>query len=324
MKIAKKYSDIEELIIRFLDGSIDEEDKQILFQWIVEDEKNERKFNELSLIWDASQLAGIQHNPEIIWENLISGLEKPVARKTYSLLRSSFSYRLLAVASVLLLLIILTPLYFLSDKESAIAEVLLEWNMPAHSKGNVELNDHSVVWLNQNSTLSYPETFSGDTRMVKVTGEACFEVARDENKPFIVDLGGEKVRVLGTVFNVKNQDNEAEITLISGSIEFLSGKETIRLKPDEKITYNKTTGKWLVEAVDASIYNIWTKDRLTFDNEDLLYIIACLEKWYDIQIEPSLSIENISGISLSVRNEQVSEVLSGIEKITSVKFKTMK
>ena len=72
----------------------------------------------------------------------------------------------------------------------------------AEKNVNVSLPDGSIIWLNRNSSLIYPAKFRGNTRKVTLTGEAYFEIARNEAKPFIINAGKADVKVLGTTFNV--------------------------------------------------------------------------------------------------------------------------
>jgi ferric-dicitrate binding protein FerR (iron transport regulator) len=313
----EKYTEhIDELIVRYFDGSITAEEKNILFRWVKECRQNEEMFRSFSLIWKTSQLTSERSDREKRWKRIQN--EEFISRKKFTFSRKRIAYSAIAVASVLFLTIIISSRYLFSNADLSDAIALHEFVMPENTKGNVELADHSVVWLNRNSSLSYPETFNDGIREVSIQGEACFDVTKDADKPFVVNLGVGQIKVLGTTFNVKNKADMAEVTLITGSIEFYFHNKPVLLKPNEKITFFKSTGEWRIEQVDASIYAIWTKDRLVFDNADLTYIIACLEKWYDINILYREPIENISGISLSVRNETADEVLNAIQRITSV------
>lgn len=316
---------IDHIIISFLDGSISPSDKKELLLWLQASEANRTKFMEIKNIWNASQFINKKPDVEKAFEVFSERVEDYQSRKKFMTTRR-IGYTLLGVASVFLLLIMLFP----KEKRH-----IFEWNendtvmmteviMPEGTKGSVMLPDSSVVWLNSGSKLEYPEKFDGKTRVVKMQGEAYFEVRRDESKPFIVELDAQKVEVLGTTFNVKNKtsDKNTEITLISGSVmvDFdLSGKK-ILLQPNERITYSKSSETLSVEKVDAELYKIWTKNRLSFDNANLAHVLSCLEKWYDITIEFPEDAGNVNGITLSVTKEPVEEVLGAISYIAPIKY----
>ena len=103
-------------------------------------------------------------------------------------------------------------------------EVREEWNKVITSIGGeymVSLSDGTRVWLNANTELEFPVNFVKERRVVRLKGEAYFEVARDERRPFIVETAGMRTRVLGTSFNIKAYDDERDerATLLQGSVE---------------------------------------------------------------------------------------------------------
>ncbi|MCD7935552.1 MAG: FecR family protein [Tannerellaceae bacterium] len=309
----------EERIIRLLTKTISEEEKEQLSQWMDENPENRKTFEDIQFIWETSLLVKENSRPEVVFETLNKRIQQTSQIQRRNMSRRVI-YPLVGIAATLLILFTWMPQVVTKNKFSMHPVAMLELTTPFSTKGNIELGDHSTVWVNENSTLQYPETFSGREREVKITGEACFNIIKDESKPFIVNLGTEKIKVLGTVFNVKNTEKHAEIVLLSGSIEFTSNNRMIRLQPNERICYNKETEEIKVESVDATLYNLWTKDKLVFDNADLTYIIACLEKWFDVRVLPHQPVDTISGISLTVRNETVEEVVKGIQQITPIQF----
>src|SRR5690606_36556914 len=108
------------------------------------------------------------------------------------------------------------------------------------------LSDGTLITLNENSSIVYQEEFTSNERHVALTGEAFFEVARDEEKPFIVDLPSETyVKVLGTSFNIKAFDGDSLVTVFvkTGRVEFGSEANNIILTPGEKGVYNKQSGQ---------------------------------------------------------------------------------
>lgn len=86
--------------------------------------------------------------------------------------------------------------------------------------------DGTTVWLNSDSHIRYPVTFSSNTRQVELEGEAYFEVTKDVEKPFIVRMNEYNVRVTGTQFNVRNYSNEKgpATTLVEGECRSREGE----------------------------------------------------------------------------------------------------
>lgn len=122
------------------------------------------------------------------------------------------------------------------------------------------LPDGSKLYLNSGTVLEFPSRFCADERRVKVRGEVYCEVAHNENKPFIVEVAGMSVKVLGTIFNVKAYPDEREIytTLVSGSVNVETDKKKERkLLPGELATYSRETEQLVVEQTDVYEQTAW-------------------------------------------------------------------
>ena len=111
--------------------------------------------------------------------------------------------------------------------------------VPAGQRINITLADGTNVWLNARTTIQYPITFNEKERLVKLDGEAYFDVTKDKNKPFIVQTNNYNVEVLGTKFDVDSY-SETEIfetTLMEGSVRISSltdANESLMLTPNNK------------------------------------------------------------------------------------------
>ena len=148
------------------------------------------------------------------------------------------------------------------------------------------LSDGTKVWLNAESQLEYPTMFTGAERIVKLSGEAYFDVESDAERPFVVQTGITKTCVLGTEFNVRNYKNEElSITLVEGQVRVSNQKnqETVFIYPNENLRV-LDNGTYEKKKVDVSTYVSWTKDLFYFDNVSLDKIIYELGRWYDVDI----------------------------------------
>ena len=106
----------------------------------------------------------------------------------------------------------------------------------------VILDDGTKVWLNSETELRYPVTFEDGKRVVELAGEAYFQVARDEKRPFFVKTRGLQTRVLGTEFNVQAYLPDKEnVTLVSGQVAVRVPKNSkeVLLKPNENVRYDQ-------------------------------------------------------------------------------------
>lgn len=200
-----------------------------------------------------------------------------------------------------------------------------EWHILRIPKGGeykLVLEDGSRVWLNSASELRYPVRFTDKNRQVILEGEAYFEVARNEARPFIVKAGGQQVEVLGTSFDVTAYPGEPGIytTLLHGSVE-VSGEEGKQLlKPGQQAIY---TAKGIeVKEVNAALYCSWIQDRFVFVSEELEAVARKLERWYDVSFffaGESLKAKRFSG-SIP-KYSDLSKVLKMLELTTNIRFK---
>jgi ferric-dicitrate binding protein FerR (iron transport regulator) len=193
------------------------------------------------------------------------------------------------------------------------------------SKTNIHLPDGSEVWLNSGTRITYDESFGRDTREIRLTGEAFFNVVKDPSKPFIIHTSDMDLKVLGTSFNVKAYPGErsSEASLIHGSLEVsirARNSEKIILHPNEKIIVTSNTiikddkkqeqsGKEPIvaikeltqyEPVDSIIVETsWVDNKLVFQDESFKEIALKMERWYGTTIgftDPSVERLRFTGI----------------------------
>ena len=194
-------------------------------------------------------------------------------------------YRIwMAAATVAMLIAMSGWLYnIVSDSEPAF--IVASNNTGIVQK--VTLPDGTIINLNTCSRLTYPESFSGKSREVFLDGEAYFDVAHDKRHPFIVRAGELKIRVLGTKFNVNASTLVPQITatLIEGSIEAVTGKKNVLMKPNQQLKYDTSSGRVsLTELTNASREIRWTQNVWVLSDTPLLDICQRLEQQFNIKI----------------------------------------
>lgn len=158
--------------------------------------------------------------------------------------------------------------------------------VPRKGEFRLVLADGTKVWMNAESRLRYPVYFSGKERRVYLEGEAYFEVSKNQEIPFVVDMGKASIQVLGTAFNARAYKDEANIsaTLAEGSIRLDAGKETMTLYPEEQGLFELSTGNLSRRKVDIQLYTGWKDGRFIFQEEPLEKMMNTLARWYDIQV----------------------------------------
>lgn len=156
---------------------------------------------------------------------------------------------------------------------------------PRGGQYQIILPDHSRVWLNAASTIKFPASFAGmSERNVELSGEAYFEVFKDEAHPFILKTAIQKIKVLGTHFNVCSYaDDEIErTTLLEGRIK-LSAFGTARiLNPGQEGKLSE--GKIAVSETDTDLAVAWTKNKFMFESEPIESLMRKVERWYNVEV----------------------------------------
>ncbi len=211
-------------------------------------------------------------------------------------------------------------------------------------KSTIFLKDGSVVHLNSESKITYPEVFSDSLRIVNLEGEAFFEVAKNASKPFIVKAGPVDVKVLGTTFNVRSfsDTEQIKVSLVSGQVEVLnkikseSRSENIILTPDQSVVYLRDKESFNEISSFNSDEDIGWKDGIIYFNKaGFIAVINKLESWYNVNFEIKNDPLTIWSYTGKFQNQNLENVLNSIgfsqeftfeiekEKII-IKFKTPK
>ncbi len=190
---------------------------------------------------------------------------------------------------------------------------------------HVVLNDGSVIWLNSDSRLEYPEKFARDERRVRITGEAFFDIVRDTMRPFVVETERQAVTVLGTKFNVSAYPKEPEMTtLVSGKVAVMpeDGVKAVVLIPGEQAVLGEGTSSIFVRQVKTSDGVSWIDGIINIENMALSEILKIVSRAYDVDFATeTLPVEDII-LRGSVSSHETLEVfLAVLSKVADVKFK---
>lgn len=183
----------------------------------------------------------------------------------------------------------------------------------------VQLPDGTKVWLNSESSLSYPSAFTDSVRRVIVTGESYFEVAKDAAHPFIVSVNGVEVRALGTAFNINAYPNEGVLTttLVEGSVRISNHQQVQLLQPNQQLTIGND---WKVATVDVSPVLGWRRNEFLLRDATIDQVMRQVERWYDAKVVyASVPSQHFNG-KLS-RSAPLSKLLHLLEKTGQVHFK---
>jgi transmembrane sensor len=213
-----------------------------------------------------------------------------------------------------------TIIYSADHADAAAASKINIVETPRGGEYRIALSDGSVVTLNSGSKLSFPTGFRGQERKVTLEGEAFFEVAKNPDRPFVVDIAGRSVRVLGTKFNLSNYEEEKGViaTLLEGGILFTDqGNHQIKLHPNQQVT--SEAAKLSLRNVDASDFMAWTKGEFLFNDVPLATVMQKVARWYNVEFDATALPEKNLYLKIS-RKANISDLLKMVSTATALKF----
>lgn len=157
--------------------------------------------------------------------------------------------------------------------------------IPRGGEYHIVLGDGTKIYLNSESEIRYPLQFGKHERRLEFWGEAYFEVARDESRPFIIESNGTSVEVLGTTFNLRSYQDEEQIatTLVSGQVRFSAGEQSVILNPGEQGIADRAA-QVSKQAVNVHDYTAWKDGLFIFRSQRLETIMNRIARWYDVDV----------------------------------------
>lgn len=196
-------------------------------------------------------------------------------------------------------------------------------SVPRGGSYQIILSDGTKVWINSESSLSFPAIFKGDNREVTLIGEAYFEVAKNKGMPFRVSANGTLVEVLGTHFNVSayKDDEFVKTTLLEGSVSVVNNGNRVILKPHQQAIGDVKNGSLSVKATNTEEVMAWKNGYFVFEEVDIKTILKSLARWYNVDITYNGKITSQKFGGTFSRSKDISELLNYLETLGDVHFK---
>jgi ferric-dicitrate binding protein FerR (iron transport regulator) len=187
------------------------------------------------------------------------------------------------------------------------------------------LSDSSIVWLKGNSSILYSKDFNDNERKVKLTGEALFEIAKDPHRPFIIECGDLRARVLGTSFNIKSNDHDVEVFVLTGKVALSSegNSQGLIVHPNEKALYHtaaKQLEKVMARQSERATKIAGTQYSMRFQATRMQEIIRRIEGKFDVRI--SLSDEKLNNCTITAdfTDQSLDRTLSLISQTLDIQY----
>lgn len=299
------------LLIKILTDSASIEDNNLFNTWLDEAESNRLYYQEIKILWDRTKETynDTEYDEAAAKEKIRSRIQRLQPRA--SVLKKR--YVISVAASIILLLSLSISAYFFFKPGTN--------NYLAYASNDqvleIILPDSSHVWLNENSTLYAPAIFSHGQRKVTLEGEAYFEIARNESKPFKVRAGNTITEVLGTTFDIETEKGTNNVSVIvnSGKVAFYrvrSLHENYILTQGIKGRYLASDQKIMISDSKNQNYLSWKTGILTFYDTPLNEVCKILSEHYKRNIITDFSDSSLF-LTGSFHNEILDDILNTIE-----------
>lgn len=300
----------DDLLVKYLLGEALQAEAFAVEAWLQASDENMGYYNQLKKVWEQSlELAPqIQIDENQAWQRFQQRLAaKPVDEKSIVVnLAARIRKHWMAAAAVFILLT--TGIVLLLNPGETTVTATIEKTTGSETAIDT-LQDGSIITLNKNSALSYPQKFKGPNRTVSLKGEAFFEVKPDKTKPFIIHANDVMITVVGTSFNVKNYDSSTEVIVETGIVRVSYLQQSVELTKGEKVIIESTQSTLERKPVSNSLYNYYRTGSINCDATPLGELVSTLNHAYDVSIilaKPSL--ENLQ-ITAVFEKESIDNIL---------------
>lgn len=330
----------------FFKGELTEDQAGDLLAWLDSTEGEEFMSAEVLQLWSekSKDTNYKEWDSKSLWEKINKNkegypspqlLKEKITKKSVlpNWLKVAASF-LILVTSLLVIFSIMNPKNLNTNTEIFSVNMIEKFN-PAGQKTKIHLPDGSTVYLNSQSRITYREDFVNN-RHISLKGEAFFNVAKDENKPFTVESNGIITTALGTSFNIStfNKAEKVVVTLVTGKVKLNQegGENFLILNPGEESVLSKDESAMDKKIVDVSQKTLWMEGVLRFEDTSMDEMVAVLERWYGVEIKVIGNQGKFAASGTFENNETLKNVLQVLsasigfdytlkEKVVLIKFK---
>ncbi|MCD7936627.1 MAG: FecR domain-containing protein [Tannerellaceae bacterium] len=313
----------ETWLIRYIRNKLTTPEREQVETWINSSEENQKTVRDLFYFSVANSTVSCikKTSPE-------KALKK-VSKRIRKNAKAKFFLYCQRVAAILFLpLLMFTGYQVIESYQTEEPHFYLEARMTPGMIGSLVLPDGTKVWLNSSTYLKYPNSFEGDLREITVDGEAYFQVAHDETKPFLVHTPHSSIRVLGTEFNVDAYSNKEFVitTLVEGAVEFSfpdinNRRQTLRMEPNEQIYYDKQKQQAYKQETYVAKDIAWIHGEIVLKDTPLSEVLWIMEKRFNVEFK----IKNASHFNYSFTgiftNQHIERVLEYFKRSSHIQYR---
>jgi len=212
----------------------------------------------------------------------------------------------------------------LREKFRPVPQVVL--NVPINQKKQVILADGSRIWVNSASQLKYPEVFKDKIREVYLSGEAYFDIHHDAARPFIIHTGKVLTTVMGTAFNIKedNLQHTVTVTVTRGKVSVANGHDALGIiTPNQQISFNTVSHHYIQTNIDSKEAIAWQESDLHFNDITFADAAAQLQQRFKVKISfTNQKVKSCRFTGTALKDENLNKILDVICAFNNATYQT--
>lgn len=305
----------EGLLVKYLLGEAGPQERQAVEAWIEADPAHRRQFEDFASIWEKSRRLALQSqaDEQAAWKRFQARIHT-APRPVRSLRNNTW----LRIAALFLLLAGVGTWAWLSSRETPVPQLTASAGARILSD---TLPDGSVVTLNRNASLQYPGRFQGDTRTVRLQGEAFFRVTPDKKKPFLINVNDVMVKVVGTSFNIRSEGKATEVIVETGIVQVTRNGHTVELRPGQKVRVGDQDSLFAPQPEKDRLYNYYRTNEFVCDNTPLWKLAEVLQEAYGVEIVIARKELRNLPLTTTFSNESLDRILEVIGMTFNIRVK---
>ena len=304
----------DDLLVKYLLGETSHQENEQVSEWITAHPDHQKRFDHFKMIWEESrkQAASSCVDENAAWARLQTRIHQ--SSKKQAPVRKLSHYAWMRIAALFIVIAGCTLFFYLQQQKPAQTVTVQTVLQPKTDT----LPDGSVVTLNKNSQISYPEKFAKESRKITLKGEAFFSVTPDKESPFIIQVNDVTIKVVGTSFNVRNKNGTTEVIVETGIVQVVRNNKVAELHPKERITVSPTDSMLQKTVVQDQLYNYYHTKEFVCDHTPLWKLVAVLNEAYQSNIVIGKASLRSLPLTVTFRDEPLEHILTIISETLEI------
>lgn len=302
----------DDLLVKYLLNEATAQEQSKVQHWIAADPTHQKYYEQFKFLWEESRHLAAKStlDENAAWQRFQSRIQSTQKKAVVKRIPSWVSI------AALFLLVASAVIFYFVGKPAPVQQLVVRSGTTVHTD---TLPDGSVVTLNKNSSLSYPNQFKDSVRRVILNGEAFFDVAANKKQPFIILVNDVQIRVVGTSFNVRSNRKETHVVVETGLVQVSKKNNTVLLKPKEEMVIQKEDSVLQKTIVKDALYNHYRTKEFVCDNTPLWKLAEVLNEAYGVNIIIANKDLRQLPLTTTFSDESLDNILTIIGETFSIK-----